>query len=132
MSRAFCTIRARRALDLHPLISTPRLSMCLLPFFLGDALLISPVSTRRLHTHTEAVPSTFHHSADSGRRTATPSSGDVSESLVQHLSKTFPPLEFPPELAQRVLTHLSHRDSVTGHNSRFAFLGGVASYVQLL
>ncbi|KAN0125612.1 Ribonuclease-III-like domain containing protein [Russula decolorans] len=108
MSCAFRSIRARRAL--HPLssISAPHL-----------------ISTRRLHTHThtEAVPSTFHHSVNGGRRITTSSSGDVSESLAQHLNKTFPPLEFPPSLAQRVLTHLSHHDSVTGHNSRFAFLG---------
>ena len=62
-----------------------------------------------------------------GRRITILSSGDVYELLAQHLNKTFPPLEFPPALAQRVLTHLSHHDSVTGHNSRFAFLGGVAS-----
>ncbi|KAH9036139.1 ribonuclease-III-like-domain-containing protein, partial [Lactarius pseudohatsudake] len=43
--------------------------------------------------------------------------------LSQHLDKTFAPLKFPPTVAQRVLTHLSHRDSVIGHNSRFAFLG---------
>ena len=101
-------------------------------FLLGGALLISPVSTRRLHAYAKAVPSTFRHSADGGPRVTTPSSGDVSESLAQHLNETFPPLEFPPALAQRVLTHLSHRDSLTGHNSRFSFLGGVASHVLLL
>src|SRR6267154_1839929 len=108
MSCAFRSLRARRAL--HPL------------------------STRRFHTHThtEAVSSTLHHSVNGGRRITTPSSGDVSELLAQHLNKTFPPLEFPPALAQRVLTHLSHHDSVTGHNSRFAFLGGVASPGSLL
>jgi len=104
-------------------------------FLLGRyAWLISPVSTRRLHTHThpDAVPSTYHHSASGDRRITTQSSGDVSELLAQHLNKTFPPLEFPPALAQRVLTHLSHHDSVIGHNSRFAFLGRVASPGSLL
>jgi hypothetical protein len=76
-----------------------------------------------LHIHTDGAPSTFHHSADGGRRITTPGSGDVSESHVQHLSKTFPPLEFPPELALRILTHLSHRDSVIGHNLCFASVG---------
>ena len=47
----------------------------------------------------------------------------MSESLARHLDETFVPLKFPPALAQRILTHLSHRDSVRGHNSRFAFLG---------
>ncbi|KAF8483793.1 ribonuclease-III-like-domain-containing protein [Russula ochroleuca] len=106
MSRAFRLVCARRALDSHSLIYTPY-----------------RISARRLHTHTEAVPSTFRHSTDGGRRITTPSSGHVSESLAQHLNKTFPPLEFPPALAQRLLTHLSHRDSLTGHNSRFSFLG---------
>ncbi|KAI0251145.1 hypothetical protein BJV78DRAFT_1275462 [Lactifluus subvellereus] len=53
----------------------------------------------------------------------TPSSADVSKSLSQHLNQTFAPLKFPPALAQRILTHMSHHDSVIGHNSRFSFLG---------
>ncbi|KAH9050947.1 hypothetical protein EDB83DRAFT_2522402 [Lactarius deliciosus] len=36
----------------------------------------------------------------------------VPEHLSQHLDKTFAPLKFPPAVAQRILTHLSHRDSV--------------------
>lgn len=43
--------------------------------------------------------------------------------LAEHLNETFKPLEFPPELAARMLTHVSHRDAVNGHNGRLAFLG---------
>ena len=82
-----------------------------------------PAPARRLHVRAGAAPSTVRHSTDDSRRITTPSSPDVSESLARHLDKTFAPLEFPPSLAQRILTHLSHRDSVIGHNSRFAFLG---------
>jgi hypothetical protein len=121
MSRAFLSARARCAFHSHPLVYTPPLSMRSL-LFLDHARLISVVSTRRLHAHAEAVPSAIPHSVDSGRRIQT-QSADVSEPLVQYLNQTFSPLNFPPALAQRVLTHLSHRDSVTGHNSRFAFLG---------
>jgi hypothetical protein len=80
---------------------------------------------RRLHARAEAeaVPSTFHHPTDEGQRITTPASANVSELLARHLNKTFAPLEFPPTLAQRILTHLSHHDSAIGHNSRFAFLG---------
>jgi len=109
MSRAFRSVRARYALDVlssRPLISSPRL-----------------ISTRQLYARAEAAPSTFHHSTDDGRRITTLTSADVSESLARHLDETFAPLKFPPALAQRILTHLSHRDSVRGHNSRFAFLG---------
>ncbi|VDB85081.1 unnamed protein product [Peniophora sp. CBMAI 1063] len=43
--------------------------------------------------------------------------------LATHLNETFKPLQFPPELAARMLTHVSHRDAVNGHNGRLAFLG---------
>jgi hypothetical protein len=98
------------------------------PFiFIGGTQLISPAPApaRRLHSDAaaEAVPSTFHQSTDEGRRTTTLASTDVSAPLARHLNETFTPLEFPPALAQRILTHLSHHDSVRGHNSRFTFLG---------
>jgi hypothetical protein len=123
MSRAFRLVCARRALDSHSLIYTPHRSTCPLFFSLERVAYFSSFGATIAHTHTEA---------DGGRRITTPSSGHVSESLAQHLNKTFPPLEFPPALAQRLLTHLSHRDSLTGHNSRFSFLGGVASLVPRL
>ncbi|KZT28135.1 hypothetical protein NEOLEDRAFT_1087798 [Neolentinus lepideus HHB14362 ss-1] len=43
--------------------------------------------------------------------------------LTEHLNEVFRPLEFPDELARRVLTHQHHRDSIKGHNARFAFMG---------
>ncbi|KAI0033631.1 ribonuclease-III-like-domain-containing protein, partial [Vararia minispora EC-137] len=52
--------------------------------------------------------------------------------LANHLNELFHPLEFPPELASRVLTHLSHRDAVHGHNARLAFLGRRAAESCLL
>ncbi|KAI0002183.1 ribonuclease-III-like-domain-containing protein [Russula compacta] len=104
MSRAFRSIRASYAP--RPLISIPH-----------------SISARRLHADAQAASSTIPHSPTGGRRITTPSSANVSDSLAQHLNKTFPPLEFPPALAQRILTHLSHRDSIMGHNSRFSFLG---------
>lgn len=47
--------------------------------------------------------------------------------MAEHLNEVFAPLEFPPEVAQRVLTHLSHKDAVQGHNARFAFMGASPS-----
>jgi len=51
----------------------------------------------------------------------TPKSDDTHFS--DHLNGVFPPLQFPPELARRVLTHGSHKAAVEGHNSRFSFMG---------
>ena len=44
--------------------------------------------------------------------------------FVRHLNEQFLPLEFPPELARRILTHASHRRAgIDGHNARLAFVG---------
>jgi dsRNA-specific ribonuclease len=40
-----------------------------------------------------------------------------------HLNKLFKPLQFPPELARRILTHGSHKNAVDGHNGRLSFVG---------
>jgi dsRNA-specific ribonuclease len=41
----------------------------------------------------------------------------------QYLDGVFPELDFPRELAQRILTHASHRDARNGHNQRLSFIG---------
>ncbi|PIL28896.1 hypothetical protein GSI_08942 [Ganoderma sinense ZZ0214-1] len=43
--------------------------------------------------------------------------------LVQHLNNIFSPLQFPPELASRILTHASHPDATRRHNARLSFVG---------
>ncbi|KAI1792730.1 hypothetical protein LXA43DRAFT_886881 [Ganoderma leucocontextum] len=43
--------------------------------------------------------------------------------LVQHLNDLFSPLQFPPELASRILTHASHPDATRRHNARLSFVG---------
>lgn len=119
-SRALCSIRARyppNAVSFRSLAPTAYSSKSP-PHLLSVTRLISLVSTRP-----EAVPSAFRHAPDAGRRMTTPSSADASDSLSQHLNQTFAPLKFPPTLAQRILTHISHHDSVIGHSSRFSFLG---------
>jgi hypothetical protein len=45
------------------------------------------------------------------------------QQMKAHLDGLFAPLEFPPELARRILTHASHRDAVSGHNQRLSFIG---------
>ena len=75
-------------------------------------------------SHTKAA----HAPAE--RRVTPPSSTNTKlESLSQHFNKTFTPLQFPPAEAQHIITHLSHCDSVVGHNSCFAFLGACAQSV---
>lgn len=42
----------------------------------------------------------------------------------RHLNQQFPPLNFPPDLAKRILTHGSHAKARTdGHNARLSFIG---------
>jgi hypothetical protein len=131
MSRALLSVRARHALD--ALASRHLSPTCKSLYFrvLGTiwahfSLSLSLVSTtRRLHVHAEATPSTFHHVPDGRRRLTTPTSSPDISTLSQYLNQTFTPLNFPPELAQRILTHISHRDSLIGHNSRFSFLGAI-------
>ena len=43
--------------------------------------------------------------------------------FVEHLNGLFPPLQFPPELARRVLTHGSHPSAASGHNAGLRFIG---------
>ncbi|EJF59875.1 hypothetical protein DICSQDRAFT_64192 [Dichomitus squalens LYAD-421 SS1] len=45
------------------------------------------------------------------------------DGLVRHLNDVFSPLQFPPELASRILTHASHPDAVRRHNARLSFVG---------
>ncbi|KAM6492137.1 hypothetical protein JOM56_011861 [Amanita muscaria] len=58
---------------------------------------------------------------------------DVSDSLAEHLNGLFPPLQFPPDLARRVLTHGSHPSAVNGHNAGLRFIGRrvIESYLLL-
>ncbi|OAX41974.1 hypothetical protein K503DRAFT_767213 [Rhizopogon vinicolor AM-OR11-026] len=46
-----------------------------------------------------------------------------SATFATHLNNLFPSLHFPPELAQRILTHGSHKTAVHGHNGRLSFVG---------
>ncbi|KAI0260185.1 hypothetical protein BC834DRAFT_832245 [Gloeopeniophorella convolvens] len=93
-------------------------------------------SVRRLHVHRDAqtasAPLPHHPGAERGARLASTSPAALGEAAAKHLSTTLAPLDFPPALAQRLLTHLSHRDAVIGHNARFAFLGRRAMEAYLL
>lgn len=46
-----------------------------------------------------------------------------SAQFAAHLNNVFPSLRFPPELAQRILTHGSHKAAIHGHNGRLSFVG---------
>lgn len=61
-----------------------------------------------------------HHDGDyaSGR-----ASQESTEHLTEHLNGLLSPLEFPPELARRILTHSSHPAAVDGHNAALTFMG---------
>lgn len=40
-----------------------------------------------------------------------------------HLNGVFPGLQFPSELARRILTHASHQTATNGHNASLSFIG---------
>lgn len=46
-----------------------------------------------------------------------------SSRMAQHLNGLFSPLQFPHELAARILTHSSYRDWRVPHNARLSFVG---------
>lgn len=46
-----------------------------------------------------------------------------SRAVVEFLSKMFPPLEFPEDVALRIITHTSWKGGAEGHNGRLAFIG---------
>ncbi|KAF8067978.1 hypothetical protein FPV67DRAFT_1562152 [Lyophyllum atratum] len=54
--------------------------------------------------------------------------------FAEHLNALFPTLQFPPELARRVLTHASHPAAVHGHNAALSFTGRrvLESYLLLM
>ncbi|KIJ63789.1 hypothetical protein HYDPIDRAFT_112748 [Hydnomerulius pinastri MD-312] len=80
-------------------------------------------------THSEASS----EAAPSGSTTGNYGSPHATESnfsfaedgarMAAHLNSVFHSLEFPPELAQRVLTHGSHKAAIHGHNARLGFVG---------
>lgn len=43
--------------------------------------------------------------------------------FAEHLNGLFPTLQFPPELARRILTHGSHPAAAYGHNAAYSFMG---------
>lgn len=46
-----------------------------------------------------------------------------ASSFEAHLNGLFHPLEFPPELARRIMTHGSHPKAALGHNAGLTFMG---------
>lgn len=51
--------------------------------------------------------------------------------FAEHLDGLFPTLQFPRELARRMLTHGSHPASVNGHNAGLSFVGEFFSPISL-
>ncbi|EIN08782.1 hypothetical protein PUNSTDRAFT_86813, partial [Punctularia strigosozonata HHB-11173 SS5] len=80
-----------------------------------------PERQRAYVQHADSYPRTATHSVN--QQYPRPDAPSRAPLLVQHLESLFSPLQFPQELARRVLTHASHRDAVNGHNARFSFIG---------
>jgi len=54
---------------------------------------------------------------------AHPSAPTDADKVVEHLQQLFPPLDFPVDVALRVITHASWKGGEEGHNGRMAFIG---------
>ncbi|PPQ72688.1 hypothetical protein CVT25_012289 [Psilocybe cyanescens] len=52
-----------------------------------------------------------------------PQESRVPPHFAEYMDRLFSPLQFPPELAQRVLTHNSHALARRGHNAGLSFIG---------
>ncbi|KAL4241665.1 hypothetical protein ABKN59_000843 [Abortiporus biennis] len=86
----------------------------------------SVLSQARLHnprTYSTEATVTKSSSPQPPSLSAQSSPTDSSVYLAKHLSTLFSPLQFPQELATRILTHASHRDAHISHNARLSFIG---------
>ncbi|KAI0080301.1 hypothetical protein K474DRAFT_1658017 [Panus rudis PR-1116 ss-1] len=117
MSKALA--HCRRALHAASRQCKPRTAE--LSFGLAVRSLPSQCHPRR----TYSTPS--QKSKPSANSSAAPSPATIanidSSKLVSHLNELFSPLQFPPELAARILTHASHKDAIVSHNARLSFIG---------
>jgi hypothetical protein len=52
--------------------------------------------------------------------------------FAEHLNGLFPALQFPPELARRILTHASHPAAKYGHNAAYSFMGSFSYHGQII
>ncbi|KIK82752.1 hypothetical protein PAXRUDRAFT_35530 [Paxillus rubicundulus Ve08.2h10] len=68
----------------------------------------------------DSIPENSASSYTTGFRVT---SSEDDTCFVSHLNSVFPSLEFPPELAKRLLTHGSHKAAIHGHNGRLGFVG---------
>ncbi|KAI0788652.1 ribonuclease-III-like-domain-containing protein [Abortiporus biennis] len=97
----------------------------------------SILSQARLHnprTYSTEATVTKSSSPQPPSLSAQSSPTDSSVYLAKHLSTLFSPLQFPQELATRILTHASHRDAHISHNARLSFIGRrvLKSYLLLM
>jgi len=73
---------------------------------------------KRTYSNTKSL----EYEQDPTRRTRSSKKPDATQ-FTSHLNNLFSPLQFPPELAARILTHASHPDAVVSHNARLSFIG---------
>jgi len=83
-----------------------------------------------------SVPTRFSKATpipDARTRTDSRSTIQPTPYFQEHLNQVFSPLQFPKELAKRILTHGSHSASVGGHNAGLSFIGRrvISAYLQL-
>ncbi|KAK7462676.1 hypothetical protein VKT23_007264 [Stygiomarasmius scandens] len=93
-------------------------------------------TTRSAPLGTRRVRSAFGKDRQVPRVTRTDYSAmrEPSPEFAEHLNGLFPELQFPKELARRILTHSSHPAAIYGHNAALSFLGRrvLSTYLSLL
>jgi len=86
-----------------------------------DSRGMSTIHGRNLASNTHAEPQkTEDHPSFRGDSEHLPQQGSQ---FAVHLNGVFSPLQFPPELARRILTHGSHPAAIHGHNAGLTFMG---------
>ncbi|TFK62165.1 hypothetical protein BDN72DRAFT_848972 [Pluteus cervinus] len=64
-----------------------------------------------------------HESLEHEEESSSRKDAEQDSQFAEHLNGLFSPLQFPPELSRRILTHGSHPAAVHGHNAGLSFMG---------
>ncbi|KAF8579672.1 hypothetical protein K439DRAFT_1637773 [Ramaria rubella] len=100
----------------------------------ASATYCSPTFHRQIRGYSEVSSLHGHEPQHSNpiRHSSTASANADAADAIAQLYKIFPPLNFPPDVAQRMTTHVSWERGVKGHNGKLGFVGRRVLHTYLL